>query len=191
MICTDTENMEEGETPAKSSVRRLRTDMMDVLMRHELELEAEMQGYRDRIKELKRTVGVLRERCDLLLNGRNAAAMRCSEERRKREDLERRVAQLEEENKRLLEEQERHKDSVVCLSEKLAASEQENKRLRRMGSRLPDGATGHDKRMEGGTAPTHFTQNNYYNSCHVSESRLSDTRIGLSSPEQNGYTLIR
>ena len=116
---------------------------------------------------------------------------RCDTYRRERDEARtlaarrlKRCRELEERNARLEADHERHKDSLVCLTDRLTALERENERLRTAIGHLYGECAEFVQQAAGTTTPTVVAQHNYYpGSLHVSGSHLPDARFNPAPTE--------
>lgn len=163
------------------------TEMLTETKGSNREIEAPFEDETDEMMkdifmDLRKKLDEVKARCDTYRRERDEA--RTLAARRLK-----RCRELEERNARLEADHERHKDSLVCLTDRLADLERENARLR--------GAIGHfygecAELVQGAstpTAPTVVAQHNYYpGSLHVSGSHLPDAHF---NPAPTGHELTR
>lgn len=162
--------------------RSRRPSLGEMVSRYERETQERMKEYRTEAEALRKELDEAKRQCAAWRKERDEA--RALADKRLR-----RCRELEERNARLEADHERHKDSLVCLTDRLADLERENARLR--------GAIGHfygecAELVQGAstpTAPTVVAQHNYYpGSLHVSGSHLPDAHF---NPAPTGHELTR
>ena len=157
------------------------TEMLTETKGSNREIEAPFEDETDEMMkdifmDLRKKLDEVKARCDTYRRERDEA--RTLAARRLK-----RCRELEERNARLEADHERHKDSLVCLTDRLTALERENKRLRTAIGHLYGECAEFVQQAAGTTKPTVVAQHNYYpGSLHVSGSHLPDARFTPAPP---------
>lgn len=158
------------------------TEMLTETKGSNREIEAPFEDETDEMMkdifmDLRKKLDEVKARCDTYRRERDEA--RTLAARRLK-----RCHELEERNARLEADHERHKDSLVCLTDRLTALERENERLRTAIGHLYGECAEFVHQAAGTTTPTVVAQHNYYpGSLHVSGSHLPDARFNPAPTE--------
>lgn len=153
-----------------------------MVSRYERETQKQMKECRTKAEALRKELSEAKRQCAACRKERDEARA-LAEKRLKR------CRELEERNARLEAEHERHKDSLVCLTDRLADLERENARLRDAIGHFYGECAEFVQGASTPTAPTVVAQHHYYpGSLHVSGSHLPDAHF---TPAPTGHELTR
>lgn len=162
--------------------RSRRPSLGEMVSRYERETQERMKEYRAKAEALRRELDEAERQCAACRKERDAARA-LAEKRLKR------CRELEDRNARLEADHERHKNSLVCLTDRLADLERENARLRDAIGHFYGECAEFVQGASTPTAPTVVAQHHYYpGSLHVSGSHLPDAHF---TPAPTGHELTR